>query len=123
MNRKEVGKIMNLIAAEYPTFLMTADDDTVNSVKEIWTEALAPYTLEQIKKSFMQYVQMNEYPPKVSHLIKGIPLNNSQNIPDVETTKKMLDEKYAPVPKEQQLSKERINEMLIQTIGRGLKNL
>lgn len=117
MNRKEVSMIMNLIVAEYPTFLSTADDETVKTVKDIWTEALNEYTFEEIKGSFMRYVQTNEYPPKVSHLIKGAGEKDAPYvIPDIAATKEIM-KRYDPAPENERLTPEQAKALIYEKLG------
>lgn len=121
MNFEEVGMIMNLIAAEYPTFLANVDDETAETVMDIWTEALEPYEFEAIKKSFIRYIQTSEYPPKVASLIKGVEYKDpTYNIPDVAATKEIM-KRYDPAPEEERLTTEQIHALVYEKLGWRLK--
>lgn len=132
MNKQETLKIVvtieslfnNALTRNYTSLEELTDEQLLVEVVNTYHDMLKEFDFEAVKRNLIAYSQSNSFAPKIADLVKGLNIKESKSvIPDVETTKKMLDEKYAPVPKEKQLSKERINEMLIQTIGRGLKNL
>jgi hypothetical protein len=123
MTKQELFDLLKEIAEYYPMFIDVTDEDAMKNRARVWYRALEKFEIESVRDALADFATKSEYAPKIADLVKNNSLDRQDNIPDVETTKSILDEKYAPVPKEKQLTKEQINEMLIQTIGRGLKNL
>jgi hypothetical protein len=114
VERKEAGKLLNYVKAAYPMFIR--ENDPV-IILDMWTRALQDYDFDSVLDNLVEYTKDNEYPPKVSDLIKPLkkPVDN-YNIPDVAATKKIM-EKYKPAPEEERLTPEQAKQLVFEKLG------
>lgn len=115
MNSLEVGQLLNYVNAAYPQFIK---DNDPKIIKELWCDALAPYKFDDVKKVFMQYAQVNEFPPKIASLVKNLSVKDeSYNVPGLQETKQIIAQ-YKPLPKSQRPTPEQIKKMIAEKLGK-----
>lgn len=132
MNKAETLKIVvtienlfnNALTRNYRAATVNITEEQILAdITKTYYEALKEFEFEAVKQNLISYSLANSFAPKLADLVKGLNVNKEHNIPNVAETKRILDEEYKPVPKEQQLTKEQINELMLKTLGRGLKSL
>jgi hypothetical protein len=114
MEKKEVAKLLDYVKAAYPMFVK---DNNPAIIMDLWTRALKDYEYEAVFNNFMDYATRNEFPPKVSELLKNVSVKSSSyNIPDVAATKELL-KKYEPAPESERLTPEQAKALVYEKLG------
>lgn len=90
MNKKEVAKVLENIAAYYPSFKV--NQDNAISMISTWHRVLKDYEFNNIISNLDIYVLNNKFAPTVADLINPQSEQRDRYIPSVEETRKMLEE-------------------------------
>lgn len=116
MNKKEVYTLIEEVVEYYPNFIDFSDDDKVQRRMDAWHRALKDCDSESILDNLAEYAKTNDFPPKISDLLKGVSLNRPYNIPDVAETKEIV-KKYAPAPESERLTTEQAKQLVRERLG------
>lgn len=115
MNKKEVYDLLEIISEFFPGFLNMTDSQAVQKRMDAWHKILQDYEFEQVESAVFEYCRVNDFPPKISQIIKGInKQNESYIVPNLEQTRELFNkwDKEAEEAKQNPLSKDDIQKIL-----------